>query len=331
MLILIRNFIFILFLLLAGMSTPFAEDEPPMKAATDQFQYSLMILKQTIERVSADNARLTAKNDQLKQLLTSERMQLGQLQHRNEELGRASSKLRGTQPAHAKQLSALAQEIFEMQNRLDKQEAQLNVVRSALLQKEEEDRKLSEQLTQGQHPQAPAAPQTPDPQKDEVRKEKLKLMKMLYESKKHQGDLQNALVTSGKTLASAEYIQAQTRKRFLKEEISALQAQAPKEMPTPPPASPLDLRTQGEIEELEGHITSLQKNYDELEDLVEKMQKKAQAYSLQQDGKLEHDRLARGIEDLNRENDSLKSQLAGLRVQMVELDKRKTKLESMAP
>ena len=63
--------------------------------------------------------------------------------------------------------------------------------------------------------------------------------------------------------------------------------------------------------------------------LMEKMSKKAQASRMTVSQHIEGEKLQNSMEDLNRQGTVLRAQLDGLRTQMIDLDKRKSRLEMM--
>jgi hypothetical protein len=149
---------------------------------------------------------------------------------------------------------------------------------------------------------------------------------MIYDSKAQQTKLHEAIAQQHQSASSSPYIKAMAQRDFLKDQIQRLQQQKPLQGGS---ASPMDPQFQSDLQELESQVALLQKNHDELENLLSQMQKKAQGIAGQQDKAMEKDKLERSVEDLKIENYRLKSELTNLRNQMVELDKRKTRLSQL--
>ena len=100
-----------------------------------------------------------------------------------------------------------------------------------------------------------------------------------------------------------------------------------------PKAAVVEIKEGGWNEDQFKHMDSelkvLQKNHDELEGLVAQLQKKAAASRAVPNERVEQAKLESNIKELKREGMGLKADLEAVRVQMVELDKRKTRLETM--
>jgi chromosome segregation ATPase len=85
-----------------------------------------------------------------------------------------------------------------------------------------------------------------------------------------------------------------------------------------------------QLRQLESQLKVLEKNYGQLKDLVARMSKKIQSPAMVINQRTEGEKLKRSIDDLNLQSMGLKADLDDLRTQMVELDKRKSQLETMA-
>ena len=85
-----------------------------------------------------------------------------------------------------------------------------------------------------------------------------------------------------------------------------------------------------ELRQLESQLKVLEKNYGQLKDLVARMSKKIQSPAMVINQRTEGGKLKKSIDDLNLQGMGLKADLDDLRSQMVELDKRKSQLETVA-
>ncbi|MDE1919925.1 MAG: hypothetical protein KGJ09_00730 [Candidatus Omnitrophica bacterium] len=128
-------------------------------------------------------------------------------------------------------------------------------------------------------------------------KEKLALLKMINDSQQRQELLKNAILEFQKTTA------------------------------------PLKNAPQGDdarMRQMEEDINILEQNYLQLKGLMEQMVHKVQSPRMAQAQRIEEKELEGRLEDLNSRNKGLRAQLEALRSQMIELDKRKSRLEQMA-
>jgi chromosome segregation ATPase len=125
---------------------------------------------------------------------------------------------------------------------------------------------------------------------------------------------------------------ALAHQQLLKKQIKDLED----EIASYPPQKPLaDLGVDSQwddsqLRQLESQLKALEKNYVQLKDLVARMSKKVQSPAMVINQRTEGEKLQKSLDDLNLQGMGLKADLDGLRDQMVELDKRKSQLETVA-
>ena len=84
-----------------------------------------------------------------------------------------------------------------------------------------------------------------------------------------------------------------------------------------------------QLHQLELELKALEKNYLQLKDLKEKVTQKSKSIQMTVGLHAEGEKLKNSMDDLNRQGLGLKADLDTLRTQMIELDKRKSRLETM--
>jgi chromosome segregation ATPase len=244
------------------------EENGDVSPATTALQEVLSNLKQSVEKLSLDNDQLEARDNAIKGQILQLQTQLSQLEARADFLNKETDKLKDTNPRRTQQISRLEEKDFELDNRIQKAEGSL---RSMQQSGGAEDRPV-------EHSQ----------------KEKLKLMKMIYDSQQRQESLHEAI---------SEF-QKNTNGGFLNQGDDA------------------------QLRQLESELQALEQNYLQLKDLMEQMNKKAQAARMTVSQHIEGEKLQSSIDDLNRQGVALKVDLDDLRSQMIDLDKRKSYLET---
>ncbi len=315
----------LLILVMLVLPFPVLADE---YAGADKFQRVLMDLKQSIDQLTIDNAKVLEQDEELRKQLIKLRVQLGQIQQEGEQLERDASKLKVGQESKAKQINEAREEFNLLNDHLEKLNDEIGIMSKGVEQKMKEDEALALQVEALRPavivPPAPVAIEVkPDP-----RKEKLKLMKMIYDSKKHQEELHGALLAAQKSAVSTSHAKALARKEYLQGQIKELD-KALAELPEIQSPVVDTNWSEDQLQQMEVELKNLQKNHDELALVVGQLQKKNIALQVKPEDRVEQNRLENSINELKREGKALKADLSALRSQMVELDKRKTRLESM--
>ena len=245
-------------------------------------------LKQSVEQLTADNERLTLQNNALKQEAYQLQAQLGQLRQQEDALNKTAQRLRGNNPRWAQQISRLEEENLDLDKRIKKTCEGIKFVGQALSAADKENQ-----------PEA-------SPIEAHKQKEKLKLMKMIYDS--------------------------QQRQEVLRRSIEDYE----KQMPAPPahsalvhPALSSNQWDDTQLSALAAQLKKLEQNYDQLKELLRQMGPKFQKTQMTASQHAEQSQLEGNVHDLTSQEAGLKADLEDLRSQMVGLDKRKSSLEML--
>jgi hypothetical protein len=282
--------------------------------ATDALGSVLSNLKQSVEHLTVDNEQLARKDSILKQEVYQLRLRLEQLQQQEGPLNKAAVKLKDKNENRAKQISRLEEESFSLDNCLQKTLDASKVIQQALPSGYQENQKLLQQvdLIQGQM----AAPSLRDPEAPSLtshrQKEKLRLMKMIYDSQCRQQSLHKSMADHVKQTPLLPAAGVLAHQQVLKETSSAV-----------------DQWDATHLRQLEDQLKTLEHNYSQLEILFGQMTKKAQSTGMTVSQHIEQGQLKGNIDDLNRQEAGLKVALEDLRSQMIDLDKRKSSLETV--
>ncbi len=315
--------IFLLSFLIA--SPVLAQSEGPI--ANPGLEEMLERLKESADQLSATNASVNQQNAQMRRDISQLQLKLGQLKAEEVTLTDAAFKLQHKDESKAKQIAALQKELFGLDEKLDLSQGEIKKAADELLKVSQEEKNVDEQLNQIAQASLDSIV---DPQEDEAaaskRKEKINLLRMIDQSKERQLQLNKQLYELKPAGPQTDVIQFTAQREALLAQIELAKKRLSQ---TPVPQVDMQHIDPKDAEVLSNQMTSLEKNYDELRDLWEKMQSKAQALKMSTDQRVEKDKLESGLGDLNREAANLKAQLHDLREQMVELDKRKTRLQDV--
>jgi chromosome segregation ATPase len=256
------------------------EDTGNVTPATAALQDVLSNLKQSVEKLSLDNDQLQARDNSIKQQISQLQTQLRQLEAQADLLNKDTDRLKDNNPRRAQQIARLEEKNSELDDRIQKTEGSIKSIQQSLDTEDQQLPKMS--------PSAFLAA-------EHSQKEKLKLMKMVYDS--------------------------QQRQESLHEAISEFQKNAPRVV--------ANQGDDAQLLQLESELKDLEQNYSQLKDLMEKMSRKAQSSRMTISQHIEGEKLQSSIDDLNRQGVGLKVDLDDLRSQMVDLDKRKSYLETV--
>jgi chromosome segregation ATPase len=295
--------------------------------ATDQLGNSLTMLKASVDKLSAGNIELAQKVGSMKARLTHMQARLQQLADQNNELTKASLRLQEPDPAQARRISELEGEIFSLDGKLEQTAEGIRRDQRELDRASQEEIPLTQRLNElGIDENTIIAP-VAVPLPPSNAKEKLRLLKMIDDSKQRQTELYDQLARANVTLEAVSSISAKDRLiREIRVEQDAIDRLS--ELASAPPPAPQETLDPAQMAKLEEEVKQLQKNYDELEGLVVQMRQKAQKTTMSAAEKREQGKLRDNLEGLRAETKKLDADLSRLRRDMVQLDKRKTKLEN---
>jgi DNA repair exonuclease SbcCD ATPase subunit len=245
--------------------------------SVSSLQQGLSNLKQSVEKMGLSNAKLAMRDNDMKQQIIQLEMQLGRLQDQGHSLDKAVEVLRQENPRRTRQVERLEAQNDELVDRIHKAQAGIKSGREAL----GEGSELSHSA-------------------EDRQKEKLKLMKMIYESQQRQVSLH----------ANIQEIQKST--------------------PLPPPTAAHAIQwDNSQLQQLQLELNFLERNYAQLKDLIQQMERKNRNTRAAVGEHVEEQKLQAAVDDLKRQGVKLMLDLSDLRSQMVDLDKRKTQLENM--
>ena len=308
--------------------------EDNFTTATSALQNVLSSLKQSVEKLGLDNDQLTAKDNAVKAQVLQLQLQLGQIEAQGEVLNKAADRLQEKNPRRSQQITRLEEENFDLDNRIQKAEVVIKSIQKSLDAGYQEDQRLLLQLKNMQNglPGAVDVPSMESQAAAHRQVEKLKLMKMIYDSQQRQESLHESILEFQKNTPLLPAAGALAHQQQLKEQIKDLGSQIaayPPETASSGNPGPANQWDDAQLRQLELELTVLEKNYSQLKDLMGQMTKKAQDAQMTVNQKVEGGKLQSNIEDLNRQGEGLMADLDDLRSQMVDLDKRKSRLETM--
>ena len=315
----------IVVLYLGGGAVLYAQRAQPVGDFIDRFGESLTMLKDSSQQLSAGNAALAIKNDTLRASFKQMQMRLAKEIDENNNLTKSVLKLQDVNPSRAKQITRLEKDVFDINNAIDRLAEEMKINKENCVRAQAQEGPLTQKLAQLGIIQPPDPPAAPDP-----RKERLQLLKMIYESKNRQENLYAQISAAQKQIYPTSInVDNSRHKQDLLDQIKRTREEITQLKKGDKGSAPKDMFTQDQMRALEVQIKDLQKNHDELEDLVDRMKQKMQKFVLSTDQRNEMNKLKGSLESLNIEGNKMKQDLGDLRQQMVELDKRKTYLSAL--
>lgn len=309
---------FFLAVLLAGLPVGcWAQDD--VTYATDALQEVLSHLKQSVEQLTADNQRLTLQNNAVKQDIEQWQAQLGQLRQQEDLLNKTAARLRSDNPRRAQQISRLQEESLDLDNRTQKTLEAIKSLQGALQAGYQEREQLLRQMNDMQG--LPSSPNAESPLEARRQKEKLQLMKMIYDSQARQESLHASILDYEKQTPVPSAAGLLAYQQVLKEQIKDLEGQIV--------TSPSSQWDDTQLGALELELRKLEQNYTQLKNLLKQMGPKFPRTQMTGSQHAEQGQLEGSVNDLKRQEAGLKADLDDLRSQMVVLDKRKSSLEML--
>jgi len=299
--------------------------------AADSLHSVLSNLEDSVEQLGVANDQLANKDKYFKDQILQLQMQLGQLEAQGDVLTKKVGKLQEINPSRAEQIARLENENADLDNRTQKVGESIKLIQQSLDTGFQEDQRLLLQLKELASPK-PAAPavQTPEVLAAQSRqKEKLRLIKMIYESQQRQDALHESILEFQKNTVLTPGASAFAHQQILKEQIKTLEDQLSAYPPERENAGITDRWDDDQLRQLEVELKVLEKNYLQLKDLLGKMTKKAQEAQATVSQHVEDEKMQNKVDSLNRQGEGLRADLDDLRSQMVDLDKRKSHLEDM--
>jgi len=307
-----------------------AQEEEDMSSTTSALGNVLSSLKESVDKLSLDNDKLSLKDDNIKAQIAQLQASLNQLKEEEDRLDHNGAQASGNNPSLTQQIADLQSESSGLDNRETQAQNEIKLIRQALDAGYEENQRLLAEL-KGVHnlPEPSVDDQQTDSQTEIKRqKEKIKLMEMIYSSQQRQETLRQSILEYHKNTTLQPAAVALVHQKLLKERINDLEGQIADYAKGPVSSSTLQWDSD-QLNELELMLKSLEKNYAQLKELTQQMSKKNQSAHMSVAQHVEEDKLKSSMEDLKRQGAGLRADLDDLRSQMVDLDKRKSRLESM--
>lgn len=298
-------------LLIAGMTAqPAAAQEDSVDSAASALQQVLLTLQQSVKKLSVDNNELSARNQSYQQQVLQLKTRLSDLQSQADTLNRKALRLRESNPQRQQEILRLQEEDRQLDARLGQTEKGITSVQKALGSQD-------------------AGPLTQAPSGEiQSQTEKLHLMKMIYDSQQRQEELQDSILKLRKDGLSP-LASAQGRADTLKAEIKGLQDEILKSQARTAPSAGAPSGDEAQLARLELDLKSLRENYGQLKDLMGQINKRGGVVPLTPQEHADQLKLQASLDDLDRQGKGLRVQLDELRTQMVDMDKRKSRLDEM--
>lgn len=287
---------------------------------SNELSTSMQSLYSSAQKLSMGNSILAVRLNEVNMKLNALQLRLKQLAVENSHLSEEAMKLQDVNPAKARKIADLEKESFDIDAQVEdlrtKIKADADAMALAPTQALRLDRRLNELGILEYETKAPD---------DLNSKEKLQILKKISESKQRQSELY-AKISSGQIALPQVQVQSAQEKNALLASIKQTQSEI--DVLSKSFKSSMDNDVAADFKQMQMQVSLLQKNHDELEDLALRMQQKAQAMQKNVDQRAEYNRLKDNLDAINKEAKRMKFQVTDLRIQMVELDKRKTYLES---
>ncbi|MBF0570999.1 MAG: hypothetical protein HQL12_03920 [Candidatus Omnitrophica bacterium] len=302
--------------------------EDNVQTATSSLQSVLSNLKQSVGKLSVDNDRLVVRNNAMKQQVLQLQMQLGRLEAQGDLFNKELNRLKDQNPGRARQIANLEEKNLYWDNRSQKIEDSIKLIQQSLEARYQQEQKLLLQL-KGMQNLPLSDVQSPESQAGTHRqKEKLMLMKMIYDSQQRQEALHKSILEFHKNTPLLPAAGALAHQQLLKEQIKGLEIEIAR-YPSEKPSADADQWDDAQLRQLESELKFSEQNYSQLKVLMEQMTKKVQSSRLTVGQHIEGDKLQSSLDDLNHQGTGLRADLDALRSQMVDLDKRKSRLDLM--
>ena len=304
-----------------------AEDSFSQKLAQ-----SLAGLKQNVDQLSVSNQSQGLKNEQMKVSLKDSQITLGKLMQENQQLEESKAKLQKPTSGKTQQIAQLKKTLGDLDNQIIALNQQLKISQDKIVNEQKQEVQLNQQMTQFNKPeQIESDVLSPEVSQliEKKQKEKLAMLKMISESQSRQELLQQKILDYKKNIPIPNVLvkDMENKKEMLEASITQLRD----EIVQLNYLANNDSKhgwSEEQIHQLELSVNNLEENRDELRGLIQKIQQKAKQGVPTQEEIKERVKLQSNISKLKEENRNLKIDFAQLQQQMVDLDKRKSYMES---
>ncbi len=310
--------------------TFFSQEVKADNSVPQRLSQSLAELKQNVDQLSVSNKSLDFKNEQLKSVLKDSQLTLGKLVQENQQLEDAKAKLEKPTTTKAQQIAQLNATISDLDRQAAVYNQRFKEAQDKIADNKKEDKQLTDQLVQLNKSETDDGMPSPEVARllDKKQKEKLAMLKMIADSQAHQELLHQKVLDYKKSIPMASDASKGSKKEILEAQIVQLHDEIVQLNSTASNNAKMGW-SEDQIRELESSVNNLEKNRDELKDLINKIQQKTQNMTVSQEQITERTKLQSNISQLKAEHRNLKMDFAELQQQMVDLDKRKSSMESL--
>ena len=294
---------------------------------------SLGALKNNVDQLNVSNEALIQKNEQIKFHLNDLNAPLQKLIQENKQLEEKKAKVEKIPSAKAIQIEQFNKIISDLENQVSNLQQQIKVAQDDLVKIQKEDESLTHQMGQP-HKFVKGSSDEESPELLEIlekkQKEKLAMLKMIGELQNRQVLLQEQLLDYSKNIPISinSNNESSGKKSILEAQIQQLRSEIANLNSLEQNGS--QKWNEGQIHELELRISSLERNRNELNILVRKMQLKTQHFAHKTDQSTERTKLLSSIEQLKMDYKNLRIDFDELQQQMIDLDKRKVYLQALS-
>ena len=209
-----------------GLGHPCMAQEEDIAHATSALQSVLTNLQQSVQQLTVNNDQLAARDDFMKVQISKLQLQFGGLGDPvGNLLGQAVGKLQADNPRRVQQISDLEEENRDLDSRIEKAQDGIKSIQRSLGEAYEDDQNLLLKL-KGTPAELASSIQSPENPADiHQEKERLKLMKMIYDSQQRQEDLHGSILQFQKNTSLLPAASALAHQQLLKEQIKDLETQ----------------------------------------------------------------------------------------------------------
>ncbi len=297
--------------------------------AINQLGKGLTALRASVSQLSDNNEALLSRNEKYKLLIRNLEISLKQKIEEHQLLRRSASQLKVEKPAWSKQIARLEKDVFEWNEKMDRWVEEGKADQTALDRFRVQDEELVQRWIQMGGNEMPQADAPLDSANKDFSKEKLRLLKMIFESKGRQAQIQQQMDDLGTSMTpDAPKVEDMFRRQDLLNQIQKTKVEIA-QIKLKVPLSVKENFSDEALRSLDAQIRDLQKNHDDLQALIEEMKHKAERVGVSADERIEMNKLFYSLETLSLDGHTLRKDLDILRRQMVTLDKRKTLLNEL--
>lgn len=314
----IKIILFVVFLAMPSL----LRADPVMSNMGNELSASVQSLYGSAQKLSLGNNLLAVHINAANMKVNALQMRLKQYAAENNRLSDDALRLQSMDTHKARIIADLEKESFDIDAKIEELNSKIKADADMLVLMPEQEARFDERIKElGLSSLAKTTPSDPNATL------KLQLLKSIDDSKRRQAELYEKIALKQDMVPE---ISPESPEDLQKLKLSIKQVQGEidglSRVSTPRENW---LADNIEMKQLQQQVNALQKNHDELEGLMLRMQEKTLKMQKDFDKKAEYGRLKDSLDQIEKDAKRLKYQVMDLRVQMVDLDKRKTYLESL--